>query len=231
MGSDSCPPEEQPLHAVTVPEFYLGTYPVTRKQWRDVSALPRINRDMAPLFYSDSVDHETHDMLPVDFVRLTDIDEFFARLKIETGRPYRMPSEAEWEYACRAGTSTVYHFGDAISLAVVNYNALQRPLGLTPVGSKKAPNRFGLHDMHGNVLERTADQARDSYVGAPTDGSPWLAGPDPAARIARGGMFLWGAERARSSTRTVWYANAAASGVGFRLALSACPAAESGSTA
>lgn len=219
MGSDERP-EEKPPHTVTVHEFFLGTYEVTREQWRKVSALPKVRRKLGAIYRLREMPEEVENQLPVDGVWFRDAQEFCERLRRATGRTYRFPSETEWEYACRAGTSTKYHFGDAISLEVANYNALQRPLGLEPVGSKNAPNQFGLHDMHGNVLEWTEDWAHESFTGAPSDGSAWLAPGSSSRRVMKGGMFLWGPERARSSARTFWHTSGTASGIGFRLALS-----------
>jgi uncharacterized protein (TIGR03437 family) len=158
--------------------------------------------------------------LPIDFVSYAQCEEFCRRLRAHTGRSYRFPSEAEWEYACRAGTSTSYHFGDGISLKVANYNnGVDRPLALTPVGSKQAPNRFGLHDMHGNVLEWCSDWSHDSYAGAPADGTPWSFGGDPFSRIQRGGMYLFKPEVARSAARYLGDVRATFGGGGFRVAL------------
>lgn len=144
---------EQPLHEVSIKPFALGVYPVTIEQWRQVSSFPKVNIDLRRVLPS-GLPPEIEGKLPIDFVSYAECEEFCRRLQAHTGRAYRFPSEAEWEYACRAGTSTNYHFGDGISLQVANYNnGIYRPLALTPVGSKQTPNRFGLHDMHGNVLE------------------------------------------------------------------------------
>ena len=98
-----------------------------------------------------------------------DAIEFCARLSKLTGREYRLPSEAEWEYACRAGTTTPFYFGETITGELANYDASET----TPVG-QFTPNAFGLYDMHGNVWEWCADTWHDSYDGAPSDGSVWL---------------------------------------------------------
>lgn len=224
MGSADPPfiptePSSQPIHAVSVSAFFLGTYLVTRGQWRRVSALPRISRDLSPIFRLN-MPLEVENQLPVDVVFVAEAEEFCARVAALSGRQYRLPSEAEWEYACRAGTTTTYHFGDGISLAVANYNALQRPLDLTVVGSKNAPNRFGLHDMHGNALEWCSDEVHNTYNGAPTDEQPWLDGADKYSRIVRGGMYLWIPEAARSAARTRWDTHGTVSGIGFRVCFS-----------
>src|SRR5581483_5084044 len=158
--------------------------------------------------------------LPIDLVSWPEANEFCARLQNFTGRHYRLPSESEWEYACLAGTTTVYHFGDGISLNVANYNdGMTRPISLTPVGSKQAPNRFGLNDMHGNVLEWTADWWHGSYLGAPADGSSWSYLSDSSSRVTRGGCFLFGADSARSAARISWDVRENSGGLGLRLAL------------
>jgi uncharacterized protein (TIGR03437 family) len=211
-------PSEQPVHAVAIDPLCLGTGPVTRGQWRRVSLLPRVSIDLAPIYRLD-MPLDVENQLPIDVVQGADAYEFCARLQAYTGRLYRLPCEAEWEYACRAGTDTKYHFGDAISLDVANFNDLQRPLTLTPAGSKNAPNRFGLNDMHGNVLEWCTDTVHGDYTGAPTSGTPWVEGGDPLSRVVRGGMYLWDEERARSAARTSWDLRETASGMGFRVAL------------
>ena len=166
MGSASNAdhPEESPIHTAHVRPFGFGTNPVTIGQWRQVATFPKVSRDLHVFPRIGSLAPEVEDSLPIDLVSAGEASEFCARLQKFTGRPYRIPSEAEWEYACRAGTTTQFHFGDGISLSVANYNdGFTRPISLTPVGSKQAPNRFGLNDMHGNVLEWTTDWWHDSY--------------------------------------------------------------------
>ncbi len=165
---------------------------------------------------------ETENQLPIDVVFFTEAEEFCARLRRHTGRSYRLPSEAEWEYACRAATTTRYHFGDAISQAVANYNdGVTRPLNLTSVGSKQAPNRFGLHDMHGNVEEWCSDWEHLDYLGAPSDGGAWTSNGNSTERIVRGGSAYFSADSARSDSRSAVSLNVSASGYGFRVALDA----------
>src|ERR1700757_4734757 len=121
-----------------------------------------------------------------------------------TGLPYRLPSEAEWEYACRAGTSTPFYFGTAIAPTQANYDGrylYNDPIspdmisdGLfreqtTEVGTVGQANAFGLHDMHGNVWEVCADLSHRNYNGAPSDGSAWLSQPEHNAFITRGGSW------------------------------------------
>lgn len=220
MGTASNPdhPEESPIHTVQVRPFALGTNPVTIGQWRQVATFPKVSTDLQ-LPARSSLPQDVENKLPIDVVSAAETIEFCARLQKFTGLPYRLPSEAEWEYACRAGTTTQYHFGDGISLSVANYNdGITRPISLTPVGSKKAPNRFGLNDMHGNVEEWTVDSWHDSYLSAPTDGSSW-SDPGSSSRVTRGGCFLFRADVARSAARLQWDTGATASGFGLRVAL------------
>ncbi|NET08147.1 MAG: formylglycine-generating enzyme family protein [Symploca sp. SIO2B6] len=112
--------------------------------------------------------------MPVECISWYDAQEFCNRLSQQTGREYRLPTEAEWEYACRAGTTSPYHFGEAISPELANFN--QNRNRTTPVGSFRVANNFGLYDMHGNVLELCADNWHDNYEGAPSDGRACLRG-------------------------------------------------------
>ncbi|NEO33831.1 MAG: formylglycine-generating enzyme family protein [Symploca sp. SIO3C6] len=124
--------------------------------------------------------------------------EFCSRLAEYTGRSYRLPSEAQWEYACRAGTATPFHFGETITGQLANYDASRtfanEPKGkyrkqTTPVG-QFPPNAFGLHDMHGNVWEWCEDDWHEDYKGAPTNGSAWLSKKLSSTKVVRGGS--WG---------------------------------------
>ncbi len=168
----------RPQHEVNVPEFFMGKYPITQEQWRIVAALPRISRDLKP----EPSEFEGYDCL-VERVCWYDAVEFCARLSKHTGKQYRLPSEAEWEYACRAGTTTPFHFGETIISNLADYNASEtfadEPKGeykfrkALPVG-QFPPNAFGLYDMHGGVTELCLDDLHDNYDGAPTDGSAWV---------------------------------------------------------
>ena len=180
-GKES-PNRERPQHEVTVPPFFMGKYQVTQAQWRVVAEWEPVERelDVNPAYFKD---REDSDLRPVEQVSWYDAKEFCARLSQKTKRDYRLPTEAEWEYACRAGTTTPFHFGATITGELANYFARQtyaeEPKGkyrrqTTPVGSFP-PNSFGLYDMHGNVWEWCADTWHENYDGAPADGSAWLS--------------------------------------------------------
>jgi formylglycine-generating enzyme required for sulfatase activity len=169
---------ESPQHKVTVQPFFISKYPITQAQWRFVAQLDQINRKLKP----DPSNFKGNN-LPVEKVSWRDAVEFCDRLSKYTGRTYTLPSEAEWEYACRAGTTTPFHFGETITSELANYDA-NYTYGdgskgkfrnqTTPVGSFGVANAFGLYDMHGNVWEWCLDDWHDNYEGAPTDGSPWF---------------------------------------------------------
>ncbi|AFZ00550.1 SUMF1/EgtB/PvdO family nonheme iron enzyme [Calothrix sp. PCC 6303] len=168
---------EKPQHQVTVPAFCMGKYPITQAQWKAVAALPQINRKLKAEPSSFKGDNR-----PVEQVSWYDAVEFCERLYKKTGKEYRLPSEAEWEYACRAGTTTPFHFGETITSKLGNYDArntfAEQAKGeyrqqTTPVGQFSA-NAFGLYDMHGNVWEWCLDDCHINYTGAPKDGTPWF---------------------------------------------------------
>jgi len=176
---------EKPQHQVTIKPFLMGKYPITQAQSLAVAKLPKIHYDLNP-----DPSRFKGENLPVESISWYHAVEFCARLSVHTGRSYRLPSEAEWEYACRAGTTTPFHFGETITTKLANYDGTddkdnkwsgsygQGPKGIyrqetTPVGSFGVANAFGLYDMHGNVWEWCADPWHDSYNGAPTDGSVW----------------------------------------------------------
>jgi formylglycine-generating enzyme required for sulfatase activity len=155
--------------------------------------------------------------------------EFCARLSKKTGKSYRLPSESQWEYACRAGTTTPFHFGETITLGLANYDS-RYTYGIQPttkyrqqtteVGSFP-PNAFGLYDMHGNVLEWCADVWHDNYNGAPADGSAWESGEDNSLRVLRGGSWNYIPQTCRSASRSWYLLNSTGKIYGFRVALTA----------
>jgi len=217
---------ERPQHEVTLEKFCMGKYPITQAQWRSVATLPQINQELNP-----DPSNFNGDKRPVEQVSWLDTMEFCRRLSVHTKREYRLPSEAEWEYACRAGTTTPFHFGETITTDYVNYNG-NYPYGDAPkgeyreettdVGSYKAANAFGLYDMHGNVWEWCADDWHDSYKGAPKDGSVWIKdnknyeAPE-TLKLLRGGSWFLLAQLCRSAYRSDFNARARDYFVGFRV--------------
>ena len=168
---------ERPQHEVSVPSFYMGRYAVTQAQWRVVAGYDREEKDLKldPSNFKGA-------NRPVERVSWEEAQEFCRRLSTKTGRAYRLPSEAEWEYACRAGGTKPFHFGETIDAGIANYDGRfvygkgakgEYREETTEVGIFPA-NEWGLHDMHGNVWEWCEDDWHDRYEGAPIDGSPWL---------------------------------------------------------
>lgn len=221
MGSE---PEETPVHSVTVPSFYLSQYPITQVQWRLVAALPRVRKNLDP-----NPAYFVGDNLPIEQISWDDALEFCARLSQKTGRKYRLPSEAEWEYACRGGTQTRFWFGQNINSDLANYDAhsgygrdtegafLQKT---TPVDYFGIKNPFGLADLHGNVWEWCADHWHQDYHGAPTDGSPWLSDDQEQLRVIRGGSWYDLSRFCRSACRYSLHPQRKVNNVGFRIACS-----------
>ncbi len=192
MGSPESEPgrdrDEGPTRWVDVPRFAIGKYEVTQGQWQAVMG------SNPSRFRACGLD------CPIENVSWNDAQEFVVRLSQRTGQSYRLPSEAEWEYAARAGTATAYFWGDRFySSRVANNGSHPVSVGRYP------PNALGLHDMHGNVWEWVHDAWHESYDGAPIDGSAWMAGGDPGMRVLRGGSWLharWGlrsADRGRNT--------------------------------
>ena len=215
-GEDRVRSNEFPQHSVTVPEFFLGKYPVTQTQWYAVATeLPRIAYDLDP--DPSEFKGDTH---PVERVNWYETVEFCQRLSQATGRDYRLPSEAEWEYACRAGTTTPFHFGDVITPDLANSNYGEYREQTTPVGSFPA-NGFGLYDMHGNVWEWCADDWHDTYEGAPTDGTAW---PESNNRwrvgVLRGGSWSHYPRDCRSANRNWFTPYFRLNNIGFRVCCS-----------
>ena len=185
---------ERPQHQVTVPSFLMGKYPITQAQWEAVAALPQVKRQL-----KSQASYFRGDNLPVEQVSWNDAVEFCYRLSNYTGREYRLPSEAEWEYACRAGTTTPFHFGERITPELANYN---RNIGQTiPVGQFPS-NAFGLYDMHGNVWEWCQDTLHEYYRGTPTDGSAWIDNNN-RFHYLRGGSWFLNPDLCRSAFRVV----------------------------
>ena len=217
---------ESPQHLVTVPQFFMGRYPITQAQWRVVAGLSPVKQKLAPE-PSQFKDKDNH---PVESVSWHDAIEFCARLERDTNRPYRLPTEAEWEYACRAGTTTPFYFGKTLTDELANYNASatygkasqgEYRQTTTPVDHFGIANAFGLSDMHGNVQEWCQDHGHDNYEGAPTDGSTWLTNNENARRVLRGGSWYFDPRHCRSATRDLDAPDDRTHDIGFRVVCSA----------
>jgi formylglycine-generating enzyme required for sulfatase activity len=161
---------------------------------------------------------------PVERVSWNDAVEFCSKLSQKTGRKYRLPSEAEWEYACRAGTTTPFHFGETITSDLANYYGsstyASEPKGnyrqqTTDVGSFQVANAFGLYDMHGNVWEWCQDDWHNDYTGAPTDGSAWSR-QSSNTKLLRGGSWNNNPEYCRSAFRNYSILDSNHNNIGFR---------------
>jgi formylglycine-generating enzyme required for sulfatase activity len=252
MGSPAAEAErygdEGPQHLVQLQGFSMGQTPITQAQWRAVAGWEpregeRWGRELEPnpsRFQNRDGQGEARlltgetstDDRPVERVNWDDAIEFCNRLSQRTGRRYSLPSEAQWEYACRAGTSTPFHFGETMTPELANYRGTYSyangPKGeyreqTTPVGMFPA-NAWGLQDMHGNVWEWSLDHWHGTYEGAPVDGSAWLDEEGPSAeqerektRLLRGGSWYFNPSSCRSAYRGRLRPGDAGLSVGFRV--------------
>ena len=201
--------DEGPVHRVRISEpFAVGVYEVTFEEWE---ACRR----------GGGCSHNPDDKgwgrgrRPVINVSWQDAQAYVRWLSRVTGKAYRLLSESEWEYVARAGTTGPFHFGSTITTEQANYGS--RGGRTAPVGSFPA-NAFGLHDVHGNVMERVEDCWHASYRGAPGDGSAWTRGGNCDARVLRGGSWYYGAQYLRSANRYELTAANRFSFAGFRVA-------------
>ncbi|XHX79041.1 MAG: formylglycine-generating enzyme family protein [Stenomitos frigidus ULC029] len=211
---------ERPQHRVTVPSFFMSQQTVTQVQWRWVASLPQVKR-VLPFHPS----HFKGDDLPVESVSWFDAMEFCDRLSQHTGSTYRLPSEAEWEYACRAGTTTPFHFGETVTSQLANYGGTFT-YALEAEGAYRqstasvesfSHNAFGLSAMHGNVWEWCADTWHDSYHGAPKRSVAWVNEGHVDWRSLRGGAWADTPDQARSATRSGYPAASLNRMIGFRV--------------
>jgi len=235
MGSPEDEPEpqdeESPQHRVSVPQFFLGTYPVTQAQWRALANLPKYERDPSTRLRASLNPNPSRfsgDNRPVERVSWYDAVEFCQRLSHYTGRDYRLPSEAEWEYACRAGTQTPFSFGETITTELANYDGTyvygrgkkgEYRAETTDVGNFPA-NNFGLFDMHGNVWEWCTDDWHKNYEGAPTNSSAWLDSKNrtETEKLLRGGSWNVNPLYCRSAVRLRNRPDYSVDVIGFRVA-------------
>ncbi|MDY0964055.1 bifunctional serine/threonine-protein kinase/formylglycine-generating enzyme family protein [Massilia sp. CFBP9026] len=215
---------ETPQHWVGIERpFAMGRYPVTVGEWR--AFVQASGWEQHGEVNWESPGFPQTEMHPVVGVTWFDALQYVAWLGAATGRRYRLPSEAEWEYACRAGSKTAFNVGDTISTLQANfdgsftYNGGPRGEfrhGTTPA-DMFAPNAWGLHDMHGNVWEWVQDVVHDNYEGAPIDGSAWELGGDQVRRILRGGSWLYNPRYLRAALRNGFSAVLSNDIVGFRV--------------
>jgi len=202
MGSTTGNSEERPIRTVTVPSFSIGKFEATQREWQAIMG------SNPSAFKGDT--------LPVENVSWNDAQTFVQRLSARTGKRYRLPSEAEWEYAARAGSTGDYSFGSDRSQLGQHAWFNGNSGGQTrPVGQKLA-NAFGLHDLHGNVWAWVQDCTNDSYAGAPMDGSAWERG-DCSRRLVRGGSWNYLPEYARAADRNWFGATFRFNSFGFRV--------------
>jgi formylglycine-generating enzyme required for sulfatase activity len=199
MGSPASEAERQdyesPQHQVTVPSFFMGKYPLTQAQYQ--------------VIIGNNPSYFKGNNRPVETVSWDDAVLFCQKLSQRTGKSYRLPSEAEWEYACRAGTKTPFSFGDNITPDLVNYDGYY-PYKSAPKGKYRqqttdvetfTPNSFGLYDMHGNVWEWCEDDWHENYINAPTDGSAWNSRSGSNTKVLRGGSWYNDAKGCRAACR------------------------------
>jgi formylglycine-generating enzyme required for sulfatase activity len=226
MGSPSEEPgrydDEGPQHRVQLQGFFMGQTPITQAQWQVVAGWQMLQRELNSDPASFKGLHR-----PVECVLWEDAIEFCQRLSQRFGRTYTLPSEAQWEYACRAGTSTPFHFGTTLTPDLANYNGNftygDGPKGVdrqetTEVASFPV-NPWGLYDMHGNVREWCLDQWHDNYQGAPADGSAWLDSDvnNYNHRLLRGGSWSRAPWDCRSAARNNNHPDSRYYSLGFRV--------------
>ncbi|MHC2576082.1 SUMF1/EgtB/PvdO family nonheme iron enzyme [Bradyrhizobium diazoefficiens] len=207
MGSND-DPTERPVHQVAIKPFSIGRYPVTVREWNECAAakacgFTAIGKDDAP----------------VTNVSWTDAQQYAAWLAQATKKPYRLPSEAEWEYAARGGTQSKYWWGDKLQPGMAGCKDCGDAAGEQPakVGSFK-PNPFGLYDMGGGVDQWVADCWHRTYQGAPNDGSAWSGG-DCSSHVLRSGSWKNDSRYVRPSNRDGYDTNVRYPTHGFRVAL------------
>ena len=186
---------------------------MTQAQWRAVAGY-----DVEDIELKAEPSRFKGDDLPVERVSWEDATEFCKRLSNKTSKVFGLPSEAQWEYACRAGTETAYHFGSQITAEFANYNY---QVGQTTEVKRYSPNRWGLYDMHGNVWEWCQDYWHIDYNGAPPDGGAWVTGGNANRRVVRGGSWSLNPRFCRSVYRYNTTPNNASYFIGFRVSCSA----------
>jgi formylglycine-generating enzyme required for sulfatase activity len=212
---DSWDDLEDPQHSVTVPGFWMAKYELTKRQWQAIMGTTPWSGQSDVLNDPDS---------PAVWVSWDDARALIMALNSYTGKTFRLPSEAEWEHACRARTTTRFYWGDDPSYTVGNaycwwsYNAHLVGESYAHVAGQKLPNVFGLYDMSGNVWEWCEDDMHNDYTDAPTDGSAWVNSPRGLTRVLRGGAWGSAGLNSRSAIRFHISPSYTATAFGFRLA-------------
>lgn len=204
-------PDEQPQHLVTIRSFMMSKFLVTQEQWKAIMA------KLPPCRFKG-------DNLPVERVSWQDAQTFCQRLSKKTKRNYQLPSETQWEYACRAGTATPFSFGETVTTEIANFNGEHRfrnePRGVyghvTTAGGTFPPNAFGLYDMHGNLWEWCADNWLDDYTSSPRDSSSYQK-KESRYRVVRGGSWHEPPGLSRSAARLRVLQSDAEEFIGFRV--------------
>jgi formylglycine-generating enzyme required for sulfatase activity/tRNA A-37 threonylcarbamoyl transferase component Bud32 len=228
LRSDS----EGPVRQVKVFDFFMGQLTVTQAQWRAVAQLPQVRRSLSPnpAFFTQKDNH------PIERVNWSEAVEFCDRLAKKTNRPYRLPSEAEWEYACRAGTTTPFHLGATITTDFANYRGTDddqgdrgkypgnygkgpkgKYRGQTVEANEFPPNAFGLHNMHGNVWEWCADPWSPSYETPLKDSRSLVSDNNDVDRVIRGGSWSNSPQFCRSACRIFFPPGNRNNNLGFRV--------------
>lgn len=201
---------EYPQHTVKVPSFYMSKFPITQEQWREVVKLekPDIELKSEPCKPEENIPVEN-----ISWVEAVEFCQHLNRLPQSTTKRliFRLPSEAEWEYACRANTNTRFYFGNTITTEHVNFNSDR-----TNSVDHFDANSYGVHDMHGNVWEWCQDFWHDNYKNAPTDGSAWID-EENNYRIIRGGSWFSLSSDCRSARRQKYPQGSKNKDIGFRI--------------
>lgn len=210
MGDEhgDLPSLSRPVHTVQVPSFYLAQYPLNQALWESV-----MEKSWPHLAFTG----EKH---PMESVSWDDAQEFLERLKTKTGYTFRLPSEAEWEYAARGGNYSLgCRYAGSERLKEVGWYDDNSHSETKPIG-RKMPNELGLYDMSGNVDEWCADDWHKGYENAPAEGSAWIDAEPGSYRVYRGGAWNSDARNCRSASRILWFRVYRINRLGFRFALS-----------
>ncbi|MBE9101432.1 SUMF1/EgtB/PvdO family nonheme iron enzyme [Vacuolonema iberomarrocanum] len=218
----NAPKSELPLHTATVDPFLISKYPITKAQWKAVAQLPQIERKLlkSPSRFGSAAH-------PVVQISWDDAIEFCKRLSEYLKAEYRLPTEAEWEYACRGYSLTPFHFGESITLDLANYDGTHSSQAEVEVIVRGRPtsvkifpfaNNFGLYDLHGNVWEWCMDHWHENYNEAPNNGSAWIDNDSRNTdRVIRGGSWQNTLAFCRSTSRLADTEDNKSDNIGFRI--------------